>query len=152
MSTITQLNSVSVLTANDLIPVYSNIDNDIRKASFGTVLNYIQSAIDFPTATLSTQYASPVTGGIVYVRDNWKSVWLIITPVGSLSALTLVLPLASTTLDQTEVTVLSMTAISTLTVTGNGATAVYGAPNTLAAGAQFKLKFDIATQNWYPFT
>lgn len=94
----------------------------------------------------NTQYASPATGTTVALTDANEDNHLILTPTGTLAALTLTLP--ATLRDKQTVLVNCTQIITTLTVDGNGAT-VNGAPTTLAANGYFKLKYDISLDSWY---
>lgn len=156
MTTINQLSAVDSIQSGDQFPVYSSSNGDARKASASVVLAYIQDNItaaadSFPQYV--TQYSAPgATGFTVAVNagsDGTSNVWLILTPAAGYAAGTITLPAAASCVDKQEVSVNCTQAVTTLTVSANGATAVYGAPTTLAANAFFRMRFDDATNNWY---
>lgn len=157
MSTINELSTASTIQGGDLLPLFSTNNGDARKASITLLLAYMQANLTF-TSTLylpeyTTQYAAPsATGFTVAINagdDGDENVHLILTPVAGYAAGTITLPAASSAVDKQEVLVNCTQSVTTLTIGSNGATAVTGAPTTLAANAFFRLKYDLATSTWY---
>lgn len=148
MPTISQLTSVDNLASSDQVPIYSGANGDARKASFNTITTYLSgkiTAID----TMVTQYSAPSTTGFTTnIFDGPTSVWLILTPTGTMAAGTVKLPTSTNCVDRQEVLLNSTQIVTTLTLNGNGAT-VTGAPTTLSANGFFKLRYDAVTTTWY---
>lgn len=145
---INQLNTADQLNSGDLLPMWSQANGDARKISFQDFLNWLESQQIATQDNKITQYAAPASASTLQITDSQNSVWLILTPIGTLASLTLKLPLVSNVLDRTEILVNSTQAITTLSVDTNGAT-VYGGPVTLAANGFFRLRFDIVMKTWY---
>lgn len=116
------------------------------------LLTWLQASLTLPSS-YTTQYAAPsATGFSVTITDGSgdnTNVHLILTPVAGYGAGTIVLPPVASCVDKQQVLVNCTQAVTTLTVSGNGATAVTGAPTTLAANAFFTLKYDAPTSTWY---
>jgi hypothetical protein len=151
MTTITQLNSAASLSASDLLAIWSASGGDTRKASLATLVAFLQEQLT-EGDSLQTQYASPAATGFsvtIAPTTAGNDVWLLLTPLAGYAAGTIVLPAVATCIDQQEVQVSCTQAVTTLTVSGNGATAVNGAPATLAANGFFRLRFDAVQQSWY---
>jgi hypothetical protein len=117
------------------------------RVSADSILAYIEANIT-TTADKVTQYAAPLTGTTVTLTDDQTGVWLILTPAGTIAALTLKLPALANTLDGQEVLVNCTQIVTTLTIDGNGAT-VTGAPTALTANGFFRLRFDDVVNVWY---
>jgi hypothetical protein len=75
--------------------------------------------------------------------------FLLLTPTGGFAAGTITLPAQATCVDGQEVLVTTTQLVTALTVGGNGATAVNGAPTTLAANAFFRMRYDGPAKSWY---
>lgn len=148
MPEINQLNTADQLNGADLLPMYSQANGDARKVSFTNFLAWLESQQIATQDNKITQYAAPLTGSTLQVTDSQNSVWLVITPAGTLAALTLLLPLASNVLDRTEILVNTTQTLTALTFNANGAS-IIGAPTTLAANGFFRLRFDIVMKTWY---
>lgn len=149
MSTINQLNAADSVKAGDLVPVYIQTNGDARKVAMSVIASYINSTLA-SVDSKNTQYSAPsATGFTVNVTDSSSSVWLVLTPTGTMAAGTIKLPSSSNAVDKQEVLVNSTQAVTSLTVDGNGATAVTGAPTTLAANAFFTVRYDAVTSTWY---
>lgn len=149
---INRLSATSSLSAGDLLPVWSTSNGDTRKASLSVLLSFIED--NFTAATTDnkvTQYAAPsATGFTVTISStDGTSIWLVLTPVAGYAAGTITLPAVATCVDRQEVLVNCTQSVTTLTVSGNGATAVTGAPTTLAANAFFRMRFDLQSKTWY---
>lgn len=153
-TTINRLSAVDSLQAGDSVPLYDTSNGDARKASISVLLAFMQANLDFSPADLyTTQYSAPsATGFSVTITDGAddnNSVHLILTPTAGFAAGTIVLPPVASVENKQEVLVNCTQAVTTLTVSANGATAVTGAPTTLAANAFFRLKYDAPTSTWY---
>lgn len=94
------------------------------------------------------QYAAPTNASTVAITGTGDSVWLVLTPVGTLSSLTILLPQVSGCVESQEVLVNSTATITSLTVSLNGASGG-GIPTTLAANGFFTLRFEPVLQKWY---
>lgn len=157
MSNINQLTALDSVKIGDLFVVWSQTNGDSRKAALSVLLAFMQNNLVFPTFTgqgvYTTQYAAPSATGfnvaITDGADNNTNVHLILTPTAGFAAGTLTLPVHPGAADKQEVLVNCTQQITALTVNGNGATAVTGEPNSLAADDFFRLKFDLPTATWY---
>lgn len=156
MTTINKLTAVDAVAAGDLVAVWSQTNGDARKAAMSVLLAYMQANLTFTTqgfGAYATQYSAPsATGFNITITDGSSdntNVHLILTPTAGFAAGTITLPPVAGVVDKQEVLVNCTQAVTTLTVNGNGATAVTGAPTTLAANAFFRLKYDLPTKTWY---
>ena len=151
MSSIDKLNRVSTLTTADLIALFSNALGNDAAATLGTLLTFLQSQLTV-AGVLVTQYSSPnATGFTVLIAPPvaGQSVFLLLTPLAGYAAGTITLPAQATCLDGQEVLLTTTQPVTALTVGGNGATAVNGAPTTLAANAFFRMRYDAIAKSWY---
>lgn len=151
MSAIDKLSSVSSLTAADYLALFSSSVGSDAKATLSTLLTWLQSSLTSAGA-LTTQYYSPNASGFAVAMAPpvaGGSVFLLLTPLAAYAAGTVVLPAPSSCADGQELLVHTTQAVTALTVNGNGATAVNGAPTTLAQFAFFRLRFDKPNQSWY---
>jgi hypothetical protein len=147
--TINQLTAINLLSSSDLVPVYSQVNGDARKASMTAIANYVKSTITVADDKI-TQYAAPVTDGqVLQVTDGPSSVWVITTPLSVFAAGTVRLPAVANCVDRQEVLVNYTNGVTALTVDGNGAAAVFGAPSTMASNSFFRLRFDATMKTWY---
>jgi len=89
MANINQLSSVSSVQGGDQLAVWATNNGDSRKASITTLMDYVNANVT--TVTKNTQYASPAATGFS-VTVNTGDVWLILTPVSTYAAGTIVLP------------------------------------------------------------
>lgn len=117
------------------------------RVSADAIVAYVEANIS-TTDDKVTQYAAPLTGTTVALTDTQDSVWLILTPLGTIAALTLKLPAIANTVDKQEILVNCTQVVTTLTINGNGET-VTGAPTTLTANGFFRLRFDDVVNVWY---
>ena len=148
MSTINQLSAVDAVISSDQVPIYSSENGDARKASIATLLTFFSGQITANDDKV-TQYSAPSsTGFSVTINNGSNSIWLVLTPVASYAAGTLILPAVANSSDRQELLMNTTQAVTTLTIDGNGAT-VTGAPTTLAANAFFRLRFEAVTKTWY---
>ena len=148
MATINQLNAADQLSGSDLLPLYSQANGDARKISLTNLLNWLETQQIATQDNKITQYATPLTGATVLLRDDQNSVWLILTPAGTIAALTLKLPLVSNCIDRQEILVNSTKVVTALTIDGNGSS-VIGAPIALTANGFFRLRWDAVMKTWY---
>lgn len=147
---IDNLTATDSIVAGDQIPVGKTSAGDDRRAAASVLLEYIQANLTFPSTELTTQYAVPsATGFSVAITDGSDSIWLVLTPTATFAAGTIVLPAMTNAEDKQEVLVNCTQIVTTLTVDKNGATAVTGAPTTLAANDFFTLRYDAPTKTWY---
>jgi hypothetical protein len=148
MPTINQLTAVDQVVSSDQVPIYSSENGDARKASMATLLAFFSGQITANDDKI-TQYAAPsATAFNVQLNNDVNSIWLVLTPTGTLAAGTLTLPAVANCVDRQEILVNSTQTVTALTIAGNGAT-VTGAPTTIAANGFFRLRFDDVTNTWY---
>lgn len=148
MTAINQLNAADQLSGSDLLPLYSQANGDARKISLTNFLNWLESQQIATQDNKVTQYAAPLTTSTVLLQDDQNSVWLVLTPAGTIAALTLKLPLVSNCIDRQEILVNSTQIVTTLTFDANGSS-IIGAPTTLAANGFFRLRWDAVMKTWY---
>lgn len=147
MTTINNLNSTTTPSGSDQMVVYSATDGDTRKISIANFAAFLQTLVA-TAASMVTQYAAPVTGATVTLIDNQENVRLILTPSGTLSTLTLTLPVVTNCSDGQELLVSCTRTVTTLTISANGGSVV-GAPTAFAANGFFRLRFDAVLSTWY---
>lgn len=148
MPTINQLNAADQLSGSDLLALYSQANGDARKISLNNFLNWLETQQITTQDNKVTQYVAPLTASTVLLRDDQNSIWLILTPAGTIAACTLKLPLVANAVDRQEILVNSTQIVTALTIDANGGS-VIGAPTTLAANAFFRLRFDAVLKTWY---
>lgn len=148
MTAINQLNAADQLSGSDLLPLYSQANGDARKISLTNFLNWLESQQIATQDNKVTQYAAPLTASTVLLRDDQSSVWLILTPAGTIAACTLKLPLVSNCIDRQEILVNCTQIVTALTIDANGSS-VIGAPTALAANGFFRLRWDAVLKTWY---
>ncbi len=148
MPTINQLSGISQVSGGDLLPVYVSNNGDARKVSITQLLQYFQQT--FAAPTMATSIFTPGTGFNVAVPTPVsQQQWMLIQPAGTLASGTVTLPLNTQTPDGTEVLVTTTQQITAFTLAANGAAQLYGAPTTLAAQDNFRVRFVQATNSWY---
>lgn len=151
MSAIDKLSRVSTLTTADLVALFSNSLGNDAAATLGTLLTFLQEQLS-SAGVLVTQYASPNASGftvLIAPPVAGQSMYLLLTPLAGYAAGTITLPQQATCVDGQEVLVSTTQLVTALTVGGNGATAVNGAPTTLAANAFFRMRYDAIAKSWY---
>lgn len=148
MPEINQLSAVTTPSGSDLLPIYSQSNGDARKLSLTNFLAWLEDQEIATQDSKVTQYSAPLTGATLQVADDQNSVWLILTPAGTLAALTLKLPLVSNCVDKQEILANCTQIITALTFDANGAS-IIGEPTAFAAGGFFRLRFDSVMQTWY---
>lgn len=150
MTTINRLTRTDAVSAGDVVPVYVQNQGDARGAALSVLQAYMQANLQFDNMAPETQYSAPsATGFSIQINDNSDSTHLILTPTAGFAAGTLVLPLVSNVVDKQTLLVNTTQAVTALTINRNGATALTGAPTTLAANAFFTIKYDLPTRTWY---
>ena len=148
MTAINQLNAADQLSGSDLLPLYSQANGDARKISLTNFLNWLESQQIATQDNKVTQYAAPLTGSTVLLQDDQNSIWLVLTPAGTIAALTLKLPLSANCIDRQEILVNSTQIVTALTIDGNGSS-VIGTPTALTANGFFRLRWDAVMKTWY---
>ena len=148
MTAINQLNAADQLSGSDLLPLYSQANGDARKISLTNFLNWLESQQIATQDNKVTQYAAPLTASTVLLQDDQNSVWLILTPAGTIATLTLKLPLSANCIDRQEILVNSTQIVTALTIDGNSSS-VIGAPTALTANGFFRLRWDAVMKTWY---
>ena len=151
MPTINELASTNTITGSDQFPVYVSGSGDARKASASTLLAYIQSAWMDPTYTRVT--ASPTLAGFTLALPTTaNSLFVLLTPTGTMATGTIVLPPAASAADGQEIVLYTSQEVTALSFTLNGATALNGAPTGIQAGAALTLRYDVLSTAWYTTT
>lgn len=148
MPQINQLPLLNTVSGGDQLPVYSPNNGDARRTSISSLLQYFQQT--FASPTLATNLYTPGTGFNQPVPTPVsQQQWMLIQPAGTLASGTITLPLNTGTPDGTEVLVTTTQQITAFTLAPNGAANVYGAPTTLAAEDNFRMRYVQATNSWY---
>lgn len=143
---IPSLSPVDSLSGSEQLPV--SVDGITRRATMAQVKAFC--AADLTTSDdKTTQYASASVSPIaVTVKDDLGSIFLILTPTGTMANGSIKLPELGKCADRQEILVVTTQAITTLAFDANGSTLV-GAPSTLAAGEFFRLRFDAVLSTWF---
>lgn len=144
--TINQLSAVTSLSTGDNIVIQSAANNDARKASLSVLLAFIEAQFASPDFTVTI--SSPIAGFNQQLATSTTSIWLILTPAGTLATGTVTLPPVADLFDGQEVLVTSSQVITALTVAGNGAT-VNGAPAQLSTDGFFALRYNKLLLSWF---
>ncbi|CAB4173245.1 hypothetical protein UFOVP1024_6 [uncultured Caudovirales phage] len=148
MPTINQLPVLNVISSGDQLPVYSPNNGDARRTSIGSLLTFFQQS--FASPTLSVNLYVPASGfNITVPTPVSNDQWMLLQPAGTLATGTITLPLNTGVPDGTTVLITSTQEITSLTIALNGATAIYGAVTSLAAGAATAIRFYQPTNSWY---
>ncbi len=144
---IENLNNLDTVNNSTLFAVNQNgLDYN---ATGATVAEFLQQ--NATSGSVSIQYAAPVAvigSSVSIATPNGMDTWLVLTPAGTFSTLTIILPQVATAISAQEIVVNSTQAVTTLTINGNGAT-VIGAPTSLAANGFFTLRFEPVLKVWY---
>lgn len=148
MPQIYQLPIVQNVSGGDQLAVYTPNNGDARRTSINSLLQFFQT--NFASPTLATNLYTPGTGFNQPVPTPVaQQQWMLIQPAGTLASGTITLPLNTGTPDGTEVLVTTTQQITAFTLAPNGAANVYGAPTTLAAEDNFRMRYVQATNSWY---
>ena len=135
MASATDYTLQTSLATGDAFLITSATNDDTRRVPKDAVL----SALGATASGQVTQYASPLTGTTVTISA--ANTWLILTPAGTIAALTVALPTAT---DQQEVLITSSAIVTALTLTGT----VSGGPTTLSAGGFARFRYDGVLNTW----
>jgi len=148
MPTINQLPVLSTISSGDQLPVYSPNNGDARRTSIGSLLTFFQQS--FASPTLAVNLSVPTTGfNITVPTPVSNDQWMLLQPAGTLATGTITLPLNTGVPDGTSVLITSTQEITSLTIALNGASAIYGAVTSLAAGTATAIRFYQPTNSWY---
>jgi hypothetical protein len=137
-------------TSASQIPFYDPTNGQDRRCSATDLASVITDSIT--SSVMVTQYAAPAATGFTVTLSpptDGDSVFLLLTPIAGYAAGTITLPAQATLSDGQEVLVHTTQSVTTLTVGANGATAVLGAPTTMAQYAFFRLRYDAVNKTWY---
>jgi hypothetical protein len=94
--------------------------------------------------------ASPTLSGFTLTLPTGaNSLFVLLTPTGTMATGTIVLPPAASAADGQEIVLFTSQEVTALTFTLNGATAVGGAPTGIQAGASLTLRYDVLSVAWY---
>ena len=136
-------------TASDSVPLWRPSAGNWYSATLATIASYVGTVIA-TGVNYTTQYASPsATAFTVTLTARTTDIWLVLTPTAGFAAGTITLPAPGSSYDKQQISVNCTQAVTALTVAGNGATAVTGAPTTLAANDFFTLRYDAVSSTWY---
>jgi len=148
MPTINQLPVLSTISSGDQLPVYSPNNGDARRTSIGSLLTFFQQS--FASPTVAVNLFVPSSGfNITVPTPVSEAQWMLIQPAGTLASGTVTLPLNTSVPDGTTVLITSTQEITTFAIALNGATAIYGAVTTLAAGSATEIRYYQPTNSWY---
>jgi hypothetical protein len=148
MPTINQLPLLSPISSGDQLPVYSPNNGDARRTSIGSLLTFFQQS--FASPTLSVNLFVPGNGfNITVPTPVSNDQWMLLQPAGTLATGTITLPLNTGVPDGTTVLITTTQEITSLTIALNGASAIYGAVTSLAAGTATAIRFYQPTNSWY---
>jgi hypothetical protein len=148
MPTINQLPVLNTISSGDQLPVYSPNNGDARRTSIGSLLTFFQQS--FASPTLSVNLYVPGSGfNITVPTPVSNDQWMLLQPAGTLATGTITLPLNTGVPDGTTVLITTTQEITSLTIALNGASAIYGAVTSLAAGAATAIRFYQPTNSWY---
>ena len=148
MPQINQLPVLNTISSGDQLPVYSPNNGDARRTSIGSLLTFFQQS--FASPTLSVNLFVPGSGfNITVPTPVSNDQWMLLQPAGTLATGTITLPLNTGVPDGTTVLITSTQDITSLTIALNGASAIYGAVTSLAAGTATAIRFYQPTNSWY---
>jgi len=151
MPTINQLPVLNVISSGDQLPVYSPNNGDARRTSIGSLLTFFQQS--FASPTLAVNLFVPSAGfNITVPTPVAEQQWMLLQPAGTLATGTITLPLNTGVPDGTELLITSTQEVTVFAIALNGATAIYGAVNSLSGGAALRFRFYQATNSWYNIT
>ena len=143
---IERLSLIDTVTASTNFAV--NVNGQDYRVLSGTVSDFVKTAVSAGDGKV-IQYAAPAsTGFTVPITDSSASVWLVLTPSGTLAAGTITLPAVANCVESQEVLVSSSQIVTALTINTNGANIV-GAPTTIVVGGFFRLRFEPVLKTWY---
>lgn len=146
-STLQELNRGPITGASQLA-YFDPVNGAARRASVAQLAAVLRDTLTTPPNGLLTQYATPTATGFMVLiapQTQGASVFLLLSPTGTLAAGTLLLPQG---FDGQEVVVHTRQAITALTVTPATGQTLVSAPTTLAAGGFFRVRFDGPQSTW----
>jgi hypothetical protein len=112
------------------------------------LLTFFQQS--FASPTLSVNLFVPGSGfNITVPTPVSNDQWMLLQPAGTLATGTITLPLNTGVPDGTTVLITTTQEITSLTIALNGASAIYGAVTSLAAGTATAIRFYQPTNSWY---
>ena len=148
MPTINQLPVLSTISSGDQLPVYSPNNGDARRTSIGSLLTFFQQS--FASPTLAVNLYVPGSGfNITVPTPVSNDQWMLLQPAGTLATGTITLPLNTGVPAGTTVLITTTQEITSLTIALNGASAIFGAVTSLAAGTATAIRFYQPTNSWY---
>lgn len=135
-------------TGADLLRVWAQRYGGEVAMSLTELQDWLGLSAASGVVALTSQYASPnATGFNVLVLQ--PSTWLIMTPTAGFAAGTITFPLSSQVIDKSEILVTTTQQVTSATFDGNGASAVVGAPSSLAAADSVRFRYDAQGFTWY---
>ena len=136
------LTKASSISAATVFPAWNDQDN--QGVTLPLLQAWLQANLTFTAAKPAQQFAAPTTGQTVVVATG--DAWLLLTPAGTLAALTITLPT-----DRTDGEIVRVTSSQILTalIVGGAGTTVAGAPTTLAADGFFEMAYCATLNSWF---
>ena len=134
-------------TGAELVPTYAQQQSTPLWLSLSGFLSYFQT--NFTSSTYLTTISTPGDGFSINIEADGQSRWALLRPTGTLATGTIVLPAIGVAADGQEIIISSTEVITSFTVDKNDATAVYGAPTSMAVGDKFTLRYNTQTTSWY---
>lgn len=138
----------SSITGNETIAADTNVQGAGSSGNPATV------AIDITSLGAGPyQYVAPLTGASVTLTAQQRR--LIIDPAGTIAALTVVFPAATTLVDNQLIGLCSTQVVTALTITNGTGTTVLNGPTALAippatgAGTCYEWVYRLANTSWY---
>jgi hypothetical protein len=151
MPTINQLPLLARVSPGDQFVLYTPNNGDARRLPVSELLTFFQSS--FASPTLAVNLFVPGNGfNITVPTPVAEQQWMLLQPAGTLAAGTITLPLNTGVPDGTEILITSTQTVTALTLALNGASAIFGAVNTLSAGGAIRYRFYQPTNSWYAIT
>jgi len=137
-------------TLADLPLIWDSANSDWRLTTLSDISTLLQTSLILGRPEANSEYASPLTGVTHTVTNADDDVHLILTPAGTITALTIALPAAATARDKQQVIVNCTQIVTTLTITSAGGT-ISGSPAAWLGTANnyFTLTFDTILSVWY---
>lgn len=135
----------SIVTGNELVPADTQLPNGNQPQT-----------VRLPMAALGAgpyQYTAPLTAASVTVLPTSRRV--VIDPAGTIAALTLVFPAATTLIDGQLLGICSTQIVTALTLTAGSGTTILNGPTALAvppatgAGTCYEWTYRLANTSWY---
>lgn len=134
-------------TLSDLCLIWDEANSDWRLTTISAISTLVEGEIPPGLQEPVSQYLVAGDGFSADITGS-EDTHLILTPVDSLSAGSVVLPGTADVRDKQLVTVTTTKEITSLAVDANGSLEV-GAPETLEEGGFFTMKYDAQNGTWY---